>query len=178
MWVTADNLSEDIVTAIGHFAELSDRLGEVTFLAGVPHRGAMQLAAPSSWSAVDMLIVSNAGSIPLQPSTPPITWPDSSGRSEPDRELLMLERLRGLDHVEQTACLIAERTLGATATANEVPPKQGVVDALFDYPDGRRGAVEVTQLATDGGASLQLQSLLRRTGFGWPFPGKWWWWNI
>jgi hypothetical protein len=33
----------------------------------------------------------------------------------------------------------------------------------------------VTQLATDGGASLQLQSLLRRDGYRWPSPGKWWW---
>ena len=72
----------------------------------------------------------------------------------------MLERLEGLDEHEQTACLIAERALGATATAYDVLPRQGAVDAFLDYPDGRRGAFEVTQLATDGGASLQLQSLL------------------
>jgi hypothetical protein len=87
----------------------------------------------------------------------------------------MVERLQGLDEVEQTACLIAERALGATATANDVPPRQGAVEAFLDYPDGRRGAFEVTQLATDGGASLQLQSLLSRDGFGWPLAGKWWW---
>jgi hypothetical protein len=87
----------------------------------------------------------------------------------------MLERLEGLDEVEQTACLIAERALRATATAHDVPLRQGVVDAFLDYPDGRRGAFEVTQLATDGGASLQLQSLLRRDGYRWPSPGKWWW---
>ena len=33
----------------------------------------------------------------------------------------MLERLEGLDEEEQTACLIAERALGATATAYDVP---------------------------------------------------------
>jgi hypothetical protein len=87
----------------------------------------------------------------------------------------MLERLEGLDAVEQTACLIAERALGATATAHDVPPRQGVVDAFLDYRDRRRGAFEVTQLATDGGASLQLDSLLARDGFGWPLPGMWWW---
>lgn len=87
----------------------------------------------------------------------------------------MLERLQGLDPEEQTACLIAERALGATATANDVPPKQGEVDAFLDYPDGRRGAFEVTKLATDGGDSLQLESLLERDGHGWPLPGKWWW---
>jgi hypothetical protein len=87
----------------------------------------------------------------------------------------MVERLQGLDEVEQTACLIAERALGATATANDVPPRQGAVEAFLDYPDGRRGAFEVTQLATDGGASIQLQSLLSRDGFGWPLAGKWSW---
>jgi hypothetical protein len=86
-----------------------------------------------------------------------------------------LERLEGLDGLEQAACLIAERALGAAAAAYDVPPRQGVVDAFLDYPDGRRGAFEVTQLAIDGGASLQLQSLLRSDGYRWPSPGKWWW---
>jgi hypothetical protein len=39
----------------------------------------------------------------------------------------MLERLEGLDEVEQTACLIAERALGAVATAYEVAGRQGAV---------------------------------------------------
>jgi hypothetical protein len=87
----------------------------------------------------------------------------------------VLERLAGLDEDEQTACLIAERTLGATATAYDVPPRQGAVDAFLDYPDGRRGAFEVTWLAADGGASLHLGSLLKRDSVRWPLPGKWWW---
>ena len=87
----------------------------------------------------------------------------------------MLDRLQGLDDVEQKACLIAERTLGAIATAYDVAGRQGAVDAFLDYPDGRRDAFEVTQLATDGGASLHLQSLLKQDGFHWPLPGKWWW---
>lgn len=87
----------------------------------------------------------------------------------------MLEGLEALDPVEQIACRIAERALGATATAYDVAPRQGVVDAFLDYPGGRRGAFEVTQLATDGGASHQLHSLSERDGFGWPLPGKWWW---
>jgi len=87
----------------------------------------------------------------------------------------MLERLEGLDEVEQTACLIAERALGAVATAYDVAGRQGAVEALLDYPDGRRGAFEVTQLATDRGASLQLASLLKQDRFRLPLPGKWWW---
>jgi hypothetical protein len=95
--------------------------------------------------------------------------------AESDGQLRMLERLEGLDQEEQTACLIAERTLDAIAIAHDVPPSQGVVDAFLDYPDGRRGAFEVTQLATDGGDSLHLDSLLAQAGFGLPLPGKWWW---
>jgi hypothetical protein len=87
----------------------------------------------------------------------------------------MLERLAGLNPDEQIACLIAERALGATATPYDVDGRQGAVEAFLDYPDGRRGAFEVTRLATDGGASLQLDSLLQREGFRWPSPGKWWW---
>ena len=37
----------------------------------------------------------------------------------------LTERREGLDHVEQIACRIAERTLGAIATANDVAPGQG-----------------------------------------------------
>src|SRR5215212_4202119 len=48
MWVTAVNLSEDVVTAIGHYAELSNRVGEVTFLAGALDPSAQVCAA---WSA-------------------------------------------------------------------------------------------------------------------------------
>jgi len=87
----------------------------------------------------------------------------------------MFDRLEGLDEVEQTACLIAEGALGATATAYDVPPRQGAVDAFLDYPDGRRGAFEVTWLATDGGASLQLGELLRGDRSGLRLPGNWWW---
>jgi hypothetical protein len=87
----------------------------------------------------------------------------------------MLERLGGLDEVEQTACLIAERALGAKATPYDVAGRQGAVEAFLDYPDGRRGAFEVTHLATDDGASFQLQSLLGSEGYRWLSPGKWWW---
>jgi hypothetical protein len=50
-----------------------------------------------------------------------------------------LERLGGLDHVEQTACRIAERALGATATAYDVPPRQGRLTLSLATPT----AVEV-----------------------------------
>jgi hypothetical protein len=84
----------------------------------------------------------------------------------------VLERLHGLDHVEQIACRIAERTVGAMATTNDVAPRQSAVDAFLDYPDGRRGAFEVTQLATDGGASDQLDSLLSGMALDGPCPAN------
>jgi hypothetical protein len=58
----------------------------------------------------------------------------------------MVKRLRGLDDLEQTACLIAERALGVTATPYDVAGRQRAVEAFLDYPDGRRCAFEVTQL--------------------------------
>jgi hypothetical protein len=51
----------------------------------------------------------------------------------------MLERLEGLDEVEQTACLIAERALGAKATPYDVAGRQGAVEAFLKYQDGHRG---------------------------------------
>ena len=90
-------------------------------------------------------------------------------------ELRMLERLRGLDHVEQTACPIAERTLGATATAYDVPPRQGGRLRPFLTTQTAVEAFEVTWLATDGGASLQLGELLRGDRSGLRLPGHWWW---
>jgi hypothetical protein len=87
----------------------------------------------------------------------------------------MPDRLQGLRGDEQTACRIAERALGAVATPNDVRPHQAAVDAFLEYPDGRRAAFEVTRLATDGGASNQLDHLLSRDRYGWPLPGKWQW---
>lgn len=70
---------------------------------------------------------------------------------------------------------MAERALGAVATAFDVGSRQGAVDAFLEYPDGRLAAFEVTQLATDNGASHQLAHLLSGDGSRWPLPGKWWW---
>jgi hypothetical protein len=89
--------------------------------------------------------------------------------------MAMSQDLEGLDRVEQWACQIVERALGGVATAHDVPPRQGAVDAFLAYTDGRWAAFEVTHLATDGGASLHLDQLLSRDRFGWPLPGKWWW---
>lgn len=88
----------------------------------------------------------------------------------------MENRLGGLDALEIYACRIAEYTLGVSAVANDLPPKQGAVDAYLDYPDGRRAAFEVTRLASDSGAMQQLSRLFRGSGSeSYPAPGKWFW---
>lgn len=85
----------------------------------------------------------------------------------------MHPQLEGLSPQEKAACLIAERVLGAVATAWDVDGRQGVVDAMLALPDGRQAAFEVTALAAVG--ALQADALLGRDGFGWPSPGQWWW---
>ncbi len=84
-----------------------------------------------------------------------------------------MDRLEGLKPEEKAACLIAERVLGVVAEAWDVKPRQGVVDAMLTYPDGRRAGFEVTKLAENG--ALQTESLLGSDQFKWPRPGQWAW---
>lgn len=84
-----------------------------------------------------------------------------------------MDRLAGLKPQERAACLIAERVLGAVATAWDVDGRNGAVDAMLTLPDGRHAAFEVTTLAAGG--ALQTDSLLDRDDNSWPLPGKWWW---
>jgi hypothetical protein len=74
---------------------------------------------------------------------------------------------------ERGACLIAERVLGVVAEAWDVDGREGAVDAMLTYPDGRRAAFEVTSLSAEG--AIQTQRLLGRDNFNWPLPGQWWW---
>lgn len=85
----------------------------------------------------------------------------------------MYDRLQGLRPQERTACLIAEKVLGAVATPWDVNGRQRAVDAMLTLPDGRQAALEVTAIAAVG--SLQTEALLGREHFGWPSPGQWWW---
>jgi hypothetical protein len=88
-------------------------------------------------------------------------------------------RLSVLQPLEQLACRVAELALGVVAIPEDVPPRQGVVDAFLEYPDGRRAAFEVTSLARDGGARFQLYKLLSTRGAGgvefWPTSGRCTW---
>ncbi|WP_454561506.1 hypothetical protein [Mycobacterium haemophilum] len=82
-------------------------------------------------------------------------------------------RLDGLDEAEQAACVIAERSLGVVAQAWDVDGRQGEVDAMLAYPDGRTAAFEVTKLAADG--ALWTEGALAATKHFWPSVGDWAW---
>jgi hypothetical protein len=47
------------------------------------------------------------------------------------------ERLKGLSPQDAGACIVAERALGATALAWELPSRTGTVDAMLTGNDGR-----------------------------------------
>jgi hypothetical protein len=51
--------------------------------------------------------------------------------------------------------------------------RQGAVDALLRYRDGRVGALEVTWLAAPG--AQQLDRLVAAEAFSWELPGRWQW---
>lgn len=61
---------------------------------------------------------------------------------------------------------------GVTAESNDHSGRQGVVDFLLHYPDGRQAAMEVTSAAGDG--MRQLYALLDRYETL-PNPGVWTW---
>jgi len=84
-----------------------------------------------------------------------------------------VDRLAGLRRDERFAALAVERASGAVAHALDVGGTQGAVDVTLTYPDGRRGALEVTSHAGDG--VRQNYALLGQDGWAWPNPGKWWW---
>ena len=79
----------------------------------------------------------------------------------------------GLSEQERFACVVAERVTGAVAKEWDADGRQGAVDAILTYPDGRKAAFEVTSLSADG--AIQTQRLLGRDNYSWPLPGDWWW---
>src|SRR4051812_36901253 len=76
-------------------------------------------------------------------------------------------------HPERVAFEVVRRVLRVEVEHYDTDGRQGVVDALLHYPDGRVAALEVTTLAADG--RQQLDALLGAEDFAWPNPGVWWW---
>lgn len=82
-------------------------------------------------------------------------------------------RLQGLRADERLVALALERATGATARSHDVDGRQGAVDLVLTFPDGRVAAVEVTSLAGDG---VRRRDALARGGRrAWPDPRRPWW---
>ena len=74
---------------------------------------------------------------------------------------------------EQFACEVLRRALGAVITDVDDNPGVSKVDALFELPDGRTGALEVTTLADK--RTLEVESLAARR---WHVDGARWAWDV
>ena len=85
----------------------------------------------------------------------------------------MTDRLAGLTSVEHRAAGAVARGVGATAEAHDVGGRQGAVDVILTYPDGRTGALEVTSYAEEG--SQERDVILAGEHYQWPNPGAWDW---
>lgn len=75
-----------------------------------------------------------------------------------------------LSSQEKFAALVVADAVGARAEAHDVQGRQGAVDVLLTYPDGRQAALEVTSQA---GAGVQQRNALTRDEV--PNPGNWTW---
>lgn len=86
----------------------------------------------------------------------------------------MTHRVRNLKSREEAILAVGvAEAVGATAIENDVEGRQGVVDALLKYPDGRYAALEVTSHAGDG--IRQRNSELTKRGSKLTSPGQWTW---
>ena len=75
---------------------------------------------------------------------------------------------------EAFACGVAARALGAEVCPLDVPgAAQSTPDAEIQFPDGRRGLLEITWLAAS--ESFRLESRLAAIDHKLPNPGRWAW---
>src|SRR5687767_8155632 len=72
---------------------------------------------------------------------------------------------------EDIAAHLVSHALGAEVKRFDVDGRQGAVDFMLSWPDGRRGALEVT-LVTDPRSS-GWQGLAAKEGWRWPAPSGW-----
>lgn len=80
------------------------------------------------------------------------------------------DSLAGLSSQEKFAALVVADAVGARAAAHDVQGRQGAVDVLLTYADGREAALEVTSQA---GPGVQQRNALTRDEV--PNPGNWTW---
>ncbi|CAI9400361.1 hypothetical protein [Aestuariimicrobium sp. T2.26MG-19.2B] len=75
------------------------------------------------------------------------------------------------DRAEQLAAHLVAGATGAQVTAHDTAGRQGAFDFLLSWPDGHRGALEVT-LVTEP-ESIEWQGLALADEWRWPTDGSW-----
>ncbi len=79
----------------------------------------------------------------------------------------------GTDNSEQFAFEIIRRVTGAQIELYDTAGRQGAVDGIGTYADGRQLAIEVTRVGDQ--SRMHVEGQLSRDGFEWPNPGAWSW---
>lgn len=83
-----------------------------------------------------------------------------------------IEHMSGLaDRAETIAARLVELGTGADVFRHDEGGRQGAVDFIMDWPDGRRGALEVT-LVTEP-RSAEWHGLAAQDGWNWPAATSW-----
>jgi hypothetical protein len=72
---------------------------------------------------------------------------------------------------ERIAAHLVGYETGAAVVSHDTDGRQGAVDFLLEWPDGRRGALEVT-LVTEK-ASIAWQGMAMKEGWRWPAESSW-----
>ncbi|WP_417218582.1 hypothetical protein [Arthrobacter sp.] len=75
------------------------------------------------------------------------------------------------DRAEQIAAYLVGYETGAVVHLHDTDGRQAAVDFLLEWPDGRRGALEVT-LVTEK-ASIAWQGMAMKEGWRWPATSSW-----
>jgi hypothetical protein len=82
--------------------------------------------------------------------------------------------MQHLDRQEKACCMLAARVLDvARAEAWDIRPHQGRPDVMLTHKDGRRAALEVTNLGDR--EAFHMAGLLAGDNYKWPLPGQWMW---
>jgi hypothetical protein len=112
------------------------------------------------WSAVLGRRVTGPGGRSIRTVTPP------------QPRLIRLDDLKTAQ--EKYACLLVAQVLDvAQAEAWDVDGRQGAVDVMLTYRDGRTAALEVTNLGEDD--AFDIARPLKEVGYKWPAVADWFW---
>lgn len=95
--------------------------------------------------------------------------PTSSLASKSSGQYGFVSELAG--RAEDIGAHLVAHTLGATATKFDADGRQSAVDFMLEWPNGRRGALEVTLVTQPESAAWQ--GMAATEGWRWPAPSGW-----